>query len=235
MQKSAKAIQLVLNEFLTKLALPLVSKSAYSQARQHLSHTAFMELNQVGVVEPMYSDNEYERYWGYRVLGIDGSRVILPDSEAIYEGFGRIKRTSGKKGVKGEGHYSYAQASVLYDVLNKIALDSCFEPGRSYEVDLAKRHLAYTQATDLLVCDRNYGSYRWLATLVKQERAFVIRCQHNSFKAVQRMFADQGADSQIVTLKVNSAKRREIRERELPEQKKGQCKISGVDEEMGVK
>jgi hypothetical protein len=37
-QKSAKAIQLLLNEFLTKLVLPLVSKSAYSQARQHLSH-----------------------------------------------------------------------------------------------------------------------------------------------------------------------------------------------------
>ena len=104
-QKSAKSIQLILNEFLTKLVLPLVSKSAYSQARQHLNHTAFIELNQKGVVEPLYSDNEYHRYWDYRVLGIDGSRVILPDSEAIYEAFGQVNRTSGKKGVKGAGHY----------------------------------------------------------------------------------------------------------------------------------
>lgn len=217
-QKSAKSIQLLLNEFLTKLGLPLVSKSAYSQARQHLSHTAFIELNQSGVVGSMYVDNEYQRYWGYRVMGIDGSRVTLPDSEPIYEAFGRVKRTSGKKGLKGEGHYSYAQASVLYDVLNKIALDSLFEPGRSYEVDLAERHLVHTQADDLLVCDRNYPSYRWLATLVSQQRAFVIRCQHNSFRAVQTMFAGQGSDSQIVTLKVHPAKRREIRERGLPEQ-----------------
>ena len=217
-QKSAKSLQLLLNEFLSKLVLPLVSKSAYSQARQHLSHTAFIELNQTGVVEPLYSDNEYRRYWGYRVLGIDGSRVILPDSEAIYEAFGRVKRTSGKKGLKGQGHYSYAQASVLYDVLNKVALDSLFEPCRTYEVDLAERHLPHTQAGDLLVCDRNYGSYRWLATLVKHKRAFVIRCQHKSFKAVQTMFAGQGPDSQIVSLKVHPAKRREIRERGLPEQ-----------------
>ena len=217
-QKSAKSLQLLLNEFLSKLALSLVTKSAYSQARQHLSHTAFIELNQKGVVEPMYSDNEVQRYWGYRVLGIDGSRVILPDSEAIYEAFGRVKRTSGKKGLKGEGHYSFAQASVLYDVLNKVALDSLFEPCRTYEVDLAERHLPHTQEGDLLVCDRNYGSYRWLATLVQQQRAFVIRCQHNSFKAVMAMFAGQGPDSQIVTLKVHHAKRREIRERGLPEQ-----------------
>ena len=65
--------------------------------------------------------------------------MILPDSEAIYEAFGRVKRTSGKKGVKGAGSYSYAQASVLYDVLNKVALDSLFEAGRTYEVDLAGR------------------------------------------------------------------------------------------------
>jgi hypothetical protein len=217
-QKSAKSLQLLLNEVLSKLVLPLVSKSAYSQARQHLRHTAFIELNQKGVVEPMYSDNEYQRYWGYRVVGIDGSRVILPDSEAIYEAFGRVKRTSGKKGLKGEGHYSYAQASVLYDVLNKVALDSLFEPCRTYEVDLAERHLAHSQADDLLLCDRNYPSYRFLATLVQQQRAFVIRCQHNSFKAVQAMFAGQGPDSQIVTLEVHHAKRREIRERGLPEQ-----------------
>lgn len=217
-QKSAKSLQLLLNEFLSKLALPLVTKSAYSQARQHLSHTAFIELNQKGVVEPMYSDNEVQRYWGYRVLGIDGSRVILPDSEAIYEAFGRVKRTSGKKGLKGEGHYSFAQASVLYDVLNKVALDSLFEPCRTYEVGLAERHLCHSQAGDLLLCDRNYPSYRWLATLVQQQRAFVIRCQHNSFKAVMAIFAGQGPDSQIVTLKVHHAKRREIRERGLPEQ-----------------
>jgi hypothetical protein len=217
-QKSAKSIQLILNEFLTKLVLPLVSKSAYSQARQHLSHTAFIELNQTGVVEPLYRDNEYHRYWGYRILGIDGSRVILPDSEAIYEAFGRVKRTSGKKGLKGEGHYSYAQASVLYDVLNKVALDSLFEPCRTYEVDLAERHLAHTQADDLLLCDRNYPSYRWLATLVKRQRAFVIRCQHHSFKAVHAMFAGQGADSQMITLQVPPAKRGDIRERNLPEQ-----------------
>ena len=218
MQKSAKSIQLVLNELLGKLLLPLVSKSAYSQARQHLSHTAFIELNQVGVVESYYEAGDERRFWGFRVLGIDGSKVILPDNEAIYEAFGRIKRTSGKKGVKGEGYYSYAQASVLYDVLNKIAIDSLFAESRAYEVDLAQRHLAHTNSDDLLLCDRNYPSYRWLATLIHHDRSFVIRCQHHSFKAVQAMFRGEGADSQSVTLSVPAAKAKDIRKRHLPSQ-----------------
>jgi hypothetical protein len=217
-QKSAKAIQLVLNEFLTKLAMRIVSKSAYSQARQHLSYRALIELNQKGVVEVMYSDNQYQRFGRYRLLGVDGSKVILPDSEVIYEEFGRVKRTSGKKGVKGSGYYSYAQASVLYDVLNNIALDSLFEPGRSYEVDLAERHLEHSQNDDLLLFDRNYLSYRWLATLCKRKRHFVIRCQRNSFTEVKAMFNQEEITSQIVTLKVPPSKRREIQERKLPEQ-----------------
>lgn len=217
-QKSAKAIQLVLNEFLTKLSVGVVSKSAYSQARQHLSHRAFIELNKKGVVDVMYKEGQYQRFGKYRLLAVDGSKVILPDNEGIYEAFGRVKRTSGKKGVKGSGYYSYAQASVLYDVLNDIALDSLFEAGRSYEVDLAERHLEHSQDDDLLVFDRNYLSYRWLATLHKNKRHFVIRCQKNSFRAVKNMFNQEEIASQIVTLKVPPSKRGEIQKRDLPQQ-----------------
>ena len=216
LRKGMKSLQLALNEVLGKLSLPLVSKSAYSQARQHLKHTAFIELNREGIVKVYYEEGEEERFWGMRVLGIDGSNVILPDNKAIYEAFGKIRRTSGKKGKKGEGYYSYAQASVLYDVLNKIAIDSLFAESSAYEVDLAEQHLAYTQEGDLLVCDRNYASYRWLATLVHHQRGFVIRCQRNSFKPVQAMFAGEGADSQIVTLSVPPGKVKEIRQRRLP-------------------
>lgn len=218
LRKGAKSLQLALNEVLSKLSQPLVSKSAYSQARQHLKHTAFIELNTEGVVKPYYEAGDEERWRGMRVLGIDGSKVILPDNAAIYAAFGRIKRTVGKKGKKGDGYYSYAQASVLYDVLNKIALDSLLAKSTAYEVDLAERHLAHTQAGDLLVCDRNYASYRWFATLVQQQRTFVIRCPQHSFKPVQAMFAGEGADSQIVTLSVPAGKSKEMRHRHLPKQ-----------------
>ncbi len=218
LSKGAKSLQLMLNEVLGKLARPLVSKSAYSQARSHLKHTAFIELNQKAIVEVSYKDGAYKRYWGYRVLGIDGSKVILPDSESVYEAFGKVKRTSGQKGGQVIGYYSYGLASVLYDVLNDIALDSVLADTRAYEVDLAESHLAHTQTNDLLLCDRNYPSYRWLATLIKHNRRFVIRCSRSSFAAVRAMFEGQGPDSQVVTLKPHSSKQADIRRRGLAKQ-----------------
>ena len=77
-QKSAKSMQLVLNEFFEKIKIPTVSSSAFTQARSHLSHKALIELNQEAIVKVCYGDGEYERYKGYRVLGIDGSKVYLP-------------------------------------------------------------------------------------------------------------------------------------------------------------
>lgn len=218
MRKSAKSLQLVLNEFLGQAALPLVSKSAFTQARSHLKHTAFIELNQKAIVEVCYGDGEYQRFWGFRLLGIDGSKVILPDTEAIYAEFGSVKRPSGRKGQAGQGRYSYSLVSVLYDVLNDISLDSRLAGVGAYEVDLAEQHLPYTQEGDLLLQDRNFPSYRWLATLKKANRHFVIRCSRSSFAQARSMFEGQGPDSQIVTLKASPQKLKEIRRRGLPEQ-----------------
>ena len=54
--------------------------------------------------------------------------------------------------------YIYGFASVLYDVLNKIAVDSTLGKARAYEVDLAVWHLPYTNEGDLMLNDRNYAS-----------------------------------------------------------------------------
>jgi hypothetical protein len=218
LRKSAKSLQLGLNEFLEQVSLPWVSKSAFSQARSHLKHTAFIELNQKAVVEVCYQDGQYRRFWGFRLLGIDGSKVILPDNEAIYAEFGWVKRPSGRKAQAGQGRYSYSLVSVLYDVLNDISLDSRMGSVEAYEVDLAQQHLPYTREDDLLLQDRNFPSYRWLATLKKANRHFVIRCSRSSFAQVRRMFRGQGPDSQLVSLKPSPEKLAEIRQRGLPEQ-----------------
>jgi len=213
LQKSAKSMQLVLNEFFQKLKMPLVTSSAFSQARKQLKAEAFIELNREAVVAVMYADEDYERYKGFRLLGIDGSKVYLPAEAAIITKFGGTAKNQHSEQIE-----PFGLASVLYDLLNNVALDAVLAPGKSYEVDLARSHLAYTQAGDLLIFDRNYPSYLWLATLVQQELDFLGRCSRSSFKAVQQMFAGHGPDSQIVTLKVNSNQRKIVRQLGLPEQ-----------------
>ena len=213
LQKSAKSMQLVLNELVRKLRLPRVTSSAFSQARQHLKHTAFIELNQEAIVRVMYGDGDYARYQGFRLLGIDGSTIYLPRSAEIVAAFGGTPLNQYPPAIE-----PFGKASVLYDVLNHIALDSVLAPAKAYEVDLAVGHLAHTQPDDLLLFDRNYPAYVFLATLTQRQRHFVGRCSKRSFKAAQQMFSAVGADSQIVTLSVPTTQLKKVRAWGLPRQ-----------------
>ncbi|WP_305910214.1 IS4 family transposase [Methylomarinum sp. Ch1-1] len=200
MRKSVKPLQNVLNEAMMWLNEPLVTASAYSQARYKLKHTAFIELNQSAIVDTVYSDDEYHKFWGFRILAVDGSKVVLPNTEKVREEFGTINYSNGKNNEI-EGEHPYALASVLYDVLNRMAVDARLGRAKAYEVDLAIEHLAHTKAGDLLTMDRNYPSYRMLAELVHRSRDFVIRCSAASFAAARKMLKGEGKANQIVTLK----------------------------------
>ena len=148
MRKSVKSLQNVVNEAMTWLNEPLVTASATSQARYKLKHTEFIELNQEAVVKTLYSDNDYQTFWGFRVLAMDGSKLLLPDSEDVREEFGTIAWTAGNT-TEQQGEQPYALASVLYDVLNRVAIDARLGKAKAYEVNLA-----HTTAADLLIMNR---------------------------------------------------------------------------------
>ena len=201
--KGMKSLQLSLNEFIPKLglAVPTVSNAAYSKARAKFRHTAFIELNQEAVVRTMYEDGDYQTYNGLRVLAVDGSKVQLPTNDETRAVFGTFAYRSQLPQVHGEN--SYALASVLYDVLNRVALDARFAPCSSYEVDLAAEHLPYLQANDLTVYDRGYCSFRMMALASRAKGHFLIRCHDNSFKVVNAMLCGEGPDDVITEITVN--------------------------------
>lgn len=217
LQKSLKSLQLVLNEFFLKLdgSTSKVSNSAFTQARQKLSYTAYIELCQETVVEPYYADGDYRRWRQFRLVGADGSRVILPSSEEILEEFGRICYTNGKdKTVIGE--HPVALASVFYDLLNDIPLDSKLESHSCYEVDLAVKQLSCLQENDLLIFDRGYTTYEFLAILCQQGHQFLGRCSTGSLSAFKEMFKSNAPQSKIVTLTPSKVRRKELRALGLP-------------------
>ena len=197
LRNSVKSLQNVVNEALISLDKNTVTASAYSQARYKLKHTAFIALNQKAIIETMYGDEDYQKFWGFRILAVDGSKIVLPDNEEVCDEFGTMKWTH-KSGIKGKK--PYATASVLYDVFNRVSLDATLGRADAYEVDLAIAHLLHTRRNDLLVMDRGYTSYRMIAELTKYERDYVIRCSAMSFQTARDMLAGEGEDSQIVTL-----------------------------------
>jgi len=205
-----KSLQLKLNELTMDYDTDTVTNSAFTQARSHLRHTAFIELNQKAVVDVMYGDDNIKLYKGMRVMGIDGSKILLPESTEITEEFGEISYSNDHPDVKGS--HNYALASVMYDVLNRVAVDSILSHARAYEVNLAIEHLKHSGENDLLLHDRNYASYFYLATLCHFDKIFVIRCSLASFKEAREMLQGEGSDSQIVTLKPQPDKLKTIKD-----------------------
>lgn len=138
-----------------------------------------------------------------------------PLSREIRAVFGTINTTNGKDSQI-IGKHAHGLASVCYEVLNRIVIDSQLGGARAYEVDLAVLHLPATQSNDLLLLDRGYASYRWLATGVQHQRHFVVRCSAGSFQSARQLLKGLGADSQVVDLTPSLGQRLFIARLRLP-------------------
>jgi len=87
----------------------------------------------------------------------------------------------------------------------------------AYEVNLALKPLEHTQANDLIIFDRNYTSYIFLASLIKLNRHFAGRCSKSSFKAAQQLFKQHVIDSKKATLTASGSVKNKCKTLGLPE------------------
>jgi hypothetical protein len=201
LRKGVKSLQLSLNEFIPKLGLPAltVTNMAFVKARRKLKHTAFIELNQRAVVNVMYDDGNYQTYRGRRVLAIDGSMVMLPDTGEMKEAFGSQRHRFESQDISGE--HCYGKITVLYDVLNRVALDAQLAPCNTHEVTLVAPALKHAGTGDLVIYDRNYCAYKVMAQTKRVGSDFLIRCRRKAgFRVADDMLAGKGSDDQIVTV-----------------------------------
>lgn len=212
LRKSAKSLQIKLNEFFEHESENTVSASAYTQARANLKHTAFIELNEGAFIDPVYSDGDYKRYKGFRLLAVDGSKLRLPDTKDIREEFGTIRIKSQHI----EGLYTGAQSSVLYDVLNDVLVDSIIAPGKTSELSLAKEHLRKVTSEDLILFDRGYPGYELFAEILKKNANFVCRCSKTAFGEVKNFLAESTQEDTVVTLYPQRELKKSIVELGLP-------------------
>jgi len=217
LQKGLKSLQLRLNELVLSLENEdSISNSAFTQARANLDYKAFIELNQKCVVDVMYRDEDIKTYKGMRVLGVDGSKIILPATQSIINEFGEVPY--GSKNSFTEGTYSYAMASTMYDVLNRVVIDSSLNKFNTYEVNLAIEHLKHSTNNDLLIYDRGYPSFRHLSHLCNANKKFVMRCSSASFKDARDMLKGNGSSDRTVILQVHHSKTKEIESFNLPKE-----------------
>ena len=208
LQKGLKSLQNHVQEFMAQLATqhsgPALSGGALTHARAKLRASAFGELNAV-VLDTVYGSQHaalVERWHGHRLLSVDGSLMRLPNRAALGDVFGWVQCSNGHGLTE---RYPQGRVSVLYDVLNQVALEGRAAASTVGEIELAHEHLAATKPGDVLLTDRGYTGYLWLMAVRAAGAHFVSRCSRGSFAAAQRLFErNEAGVSVVVTMEAHS-------------------------------
>lgn len=189
-----------------EIAIRVVSKSAFTQARKKLKAGAFVELNHVQIGY-FYQSLCPQTWMGWRLLAVDGSTVQVPNTPENLAHFGAWHPAKG-------GPCPMARISQMFDVLNQLTLDAIIGPKSIGERELAAEHFAHLRSGDLVLLDRGYPAF-WLFALVRRKNAhFCARMKVNGWKVTKR-FVDSGLNEQIVSLQPGTTAKQDCGKRNL--------------------
>lgn len=190
-----------------------ITAGAFCRARRKLLHTAYVELND-DIIHIYYKNNDIKRYKGYRLLAFDGSKIILPNTKDIKKEFGSVPIVNQTEQKLGD--YALAAYEACYDVLNNIAVQSSLTRAPIYECDLAEKMIQQLKVDDIAIFDRGYAAYSFMASLIKNNKQFIIRCPKSSFVSVNRMFEADAPESRTVIIEAPSTQKKQVVESGLP-------------------
>ena len=182
-----------------------VTTSAFTKARKKFSYTAFKALNSC-LATTFYESSFVQRWYGLRLLAVDGSITNLPDRKALYAYFGKARSLSSRPS---------ARVSQLYDVINKISVDVQVSPHSTGERELAVKHLECVGSDDLVLYDRGYPAV-WLFILHQQKNVnFCMRATMDSRNEIKN-FMNSDKNDAVVTLPCIEKSLRKCRKVGLP-------------------
>lgn len=157
------------------------SKQAFSKARRKLSPLFFVDWNTI-LIESFYTHykGNYALWKGFKLLAVDGSSVLLPETKENKDTYGYIPNAPGKKEAV------MARIFVLYDVLNHLAIKGFLHPYKVSEEEVVLPALESENLRDsLLVFDRGYLSFWLMYMLLDSNTHFVIRAAGNANNVVK--------------------------------------------------
>lgn len=189
--------------------IPEVSKAAFCKARKKLKLGAFSELREI-VLKEFYQSDEGQQWYGYRLIGVDGSTAELPNSPEIQSEYGVFKKRNDGKAI------CMGRTLMIYDTLNHLTLHGAMDKMEESETSMLwKAFLGMDlKKTDLLIFDRYYASHLLFFYLQKRGAQFCFRMKKNWWKVVET-FYNGGKTSQVITL-------------ELPPKDKAEAEALGI-------
>ncbi|MFH6965338.1 IS4 family transposase [Flavobacterium plurextorum] len=187
-----KSMAIEINNFLEYLNSKLefqkiesFTSSAFVQKRKKIKPEVFNHLSSV-ITDNYYvqGNQNIKRFKDFRVLAVDGSKITLPFTEQLKMSFGESKNQTNTSIVQ-------ARSSVLYDVLNRLVLDSVLENIKTGERELALNHKGHWKEGDLIIYDRGYPSYDFKYEHIKAGINYLIRVQKNHSKIVSSFISSE--------------------------------------------
>jgi len=175
-----------------------VTKSAFCQARKKISHKAFIELNDH--ITEQFFQSTTSRWYGKRLLAIDGSTFRLPKKKAIIDYFGHQEQGP-----------PLARVSFCTDTVSGIALDTIVMPYTTGEREMAMAHLKKTTANDLMLYDRGYHGFCMFALHRQQQRDFCMRMPLDQYTAITE-FIDSGSVDALITIEPTAEAKKQCKD-----------------------
>ncbi len=151
----------------------------------------------------------YKTWKGFRLCAIDGTSIRLPNETDITEHFGV------QKGRGDQADCTMGMASVFYDVLNHMVIDSTIKPRSGSEHKCAAEHLKHADKNDLILYDRGYNAFWLYALHTKHNSAFCMRAKANKNLLVKD-FVNSNKKEAVVTFEANKPSVKTCNEKGLP-------------------
>jgi len=192
MMKSVRKAYNVMRELMLEKKETTVTGSAINQARNKFKHEAFIKLNEE-IIPIYYEEKEELKKWKeYFVTAVDGSSITMGYHKSLLSFFFFNKNNSVQE-IKG-------RATIYYDVLNEIIIDSNLVSPKKGERELLFNHLEKDKAKlgekQIIILDRGYSGYSVFKKLMEQNKIFVIRMQKGS-KLVEDFLQSEKVDKTV--------------------------------------
>ena len=186
------------------------TKQAFSKARQKLSPKAFSSLNDE-LIKEYYSDNDFKKYEGWRLLAIDGSILEIPDNPETQIIYGYSENQV--LGLK----IARAKMSELYDIENELSISAKIDHYKSSEIRLAKENIekllsfGHDEVKNLIIFDRGYPSFDLIKFLNEKKIDFLMRLNTSYW---QEEIKNAGEDEEIEII-INKNRKKELKRQGL--------------------
>lgn len=170
-----------------------VSRSAVSKARKKLPAHVLENLltKAVSLAYDTWPNSPEFTWHGLNVNAIDGSHYRLPPTKEIRREF------DSESGLDhpGKGHYPECLVCTLFDARRRFPIARAVGAVNTSERELATQLLPYVRPGAVLIFDRGYPSYEFLARLLTDAKGyFLVRCPARSTFPAVEAFVRSGKD-----------------------------------------